>query len=94
MFAEQTGLRLLEGTRALGRRQTRRTGSPCGAGFAGSVASVIYVLTRLDDRRGWVTKSTLCARAPSGRGGVVVHRDPSALLDGITFVPLTALSHP
>ena len=29
-----------------------------------------------------------------GEGGVVVHRDPSALLDGATFVLLTALPHP
>ena len=65
-----------------------------GQAWQAQVASVPYSLSRLDDRRGWVTKSTLCARAPSGRGGVVVHRDPSALLDGLTFVPLTALSHP
>ena len=30
---------------------------------------VIYVLTRLDDRRGLVTKSTTCARAQVAEGG-------------------------
>ena len=79
---------------ALGRRQAERTRRLVGQAWQAQVASVPYSLSRLDDRRGWVTKSTLCARAPSGRGGVVVHRDPSALLDGLTFVPLTALSHP
>ena len=59
------------------------------------VAFVVYVLTGLDDCRGWVTKVDYVRRVPRvGEGGVVVHRDPSALLDGLTFVPLTALSHP
>ena len=40
-------------------------------------------------------KVDLVRRVPHvGEGSVVVQRDPSALLDGLTFVPLTALSHP
>ena len=59
------------------------------------VAFVVYVLTGLDDCRGWVTKVDYVRRVPrGGDGGVVVHRDPSALLDGLTFVPLDSEPSP
>ena len=35
---------------------------------------VIYVLTRLDDCRGWVTKPTTCARAQVAEGGELTGR--------------------
>ena len=58
-------------------RRTRRRGNPSELGrlveqaWHAQVASVIYVLTRLDDRRGWVTKSTLCADCPTSAKGAL-----------------------
>ena len=35
------------------------------------VAFVVYVLTGLDDCRGWVTKSTTCAECPESAKGAL-----------------------
>jgi len=63
-------------------RRTRRRGNPSELGrlvmqaWQAQVTSVIYVLTRLEDRRGWVTKSTLCAECHRHEGTFPACRHP------------------
>ena len=74
---EASELRRLEGTGALVNQVVSAHSAGGRPGELGrlveqawhaQVDSVIFLLTSLDDRRGSVTKSTLCTRAPGGEG--------------------------